>query len=175
MRHRLLNGDPHPGNSLFLADGRVAFLDCGFFKHMSEEEAQLQKDVLIAVHGGDSDRLFELMRDKGVVTGRNDEELERLMKIYDSLCGWLLEDDEVEITPRMVTRAIIEQSKMNRSEVKLPADQIVAARAYVLVLAILGKLLAKNNWSRIAREVLYDEPPVTDLGRAEAEWAGVAA
>ena len=39
---------------------------------------------------------------------------------------------------------------MNRSEVKLPADQIVAARAYVLVLAILGQLKATNNWSRIA-------------------------
>jgi hypothetical protein len=42
----------------------------------------------------------------------------------------------------------------------------------VLVLAILGQLEARNNWSRIAREMLYDEPPVTDLGRAEAEWLG---
>ena len=35
FRHRLLSGDPHPGNSLFPADGRVAFLDFGFFKHQS--------------------------------------------------------------------------------------------------------------------------------------------
>ncbi len=61
---------------------------------------------------------------------------------------------------------------MSRSDVRLPASQIVAARAYVLVLAILGQLEATNNWSRIAREVIYDEPPVTELGRAEAEWLG---
>ncbi len=71
MRHRLLNGDPHPGNSLFLADGRVAFLDFGFFKQLSVEEAELQRDVLIAVHQGDQDRLFELMRAQGVLSGRN--------------------------------------------------------------------------------------------------------
>ena len=30
-RHRAFSGDPHPGNSLLLADGRVAFLDFGLF------------------------------------------------------------------------------------------------------------------------------------------------
>ena len=41
FRHRLLNGDPHPGNSLFLADGRVAFLDFGFFKRQSAEQVEM--------------------------------------------------------------------------------------------------------------------------------------
>jgi hypothetical protein len=122
------------------------------------------------VHEHDDDRLFELMRSQGVVTGRRDGELEQLRSIYDALCGWLFVDEDYEITPRIVTKAIVEQGKMNRSEVKLPADQIVAARAYVLVLAILGQLRAKNNWSRVAREVIYGEPPLTELGRAEAEW-----
>jgi predicted unusual protein kinase regulating ubiquinone biosynthesis (AarF/ABC1/UbiB family) len=170
MRHRLLNGDPHPGNSLFLADGRVAFVDFGFFKQLSHQEAAVQRDVLVAVHQHDNDRLFELMRDQGVLTGRNERELDLLMGVYDTLCGWLLVDHEVTISPNLVTEAIIQQGKMSRSEIRMPASQIVAARAYVLVLAILGQLQASNNWSRIVREVLYDEPPVTDLGRAEAEW-----
>ena len=175
MRHRLLNGDPHPGNSLFLADGRVAFLDFGFFKQLSPAEAEVQRGVLVAVHTKDTDKLFEIMRAEGVVTGRREEDLQLLIEIYDTLCGWLLEDAEVTISKNIVTQAIIQQGRMSRSEVKLPASQIVAARAYVLVLAILGQLQATNNWSRIAREVLYDEPPVTDLGRAEAEWMGVTA
>ncbi|MGI8863398.1 MAG: ABC1 kinase family protein [Solirubrobacteraceae bacterium] len=172
MRHRLLNGDPHPGNSLFLADGRVAFVDFGFFKRLSRPEAELQRDVLIAVHQRDDDRLFELMRAAGVLTGRSERDLEQLMEVYDTLCGWLFVDEEVTIAPNIVTKAIVQQGKMSRSEVRLPASQIVAARAYVLVLAILGQLEARNNWSRIAREMLYGEPPVTDLGRAEAEWLG---
>jgi predicted unusual protein kinase regulating ubiquinone biosynthesis (AarF/ABC1/UbiB family) len=171
MRHRLLNGDPHPGNSLFLADGRVAFLDFGFFKKMTAEEAELQRETLQSVHEWDVERLFELMRRQGVVTGRIDGELEQIMSIYQSLCGWLLEDGEVEISPRIVTRAIAEQGKMSRSDVKLPAEQIVAARAYVLVLAILGQLRARNNWASIAREVIYGDEPRTELGRQEAGWA----
>ena len=170
MRHRLLNGDPHPGNSLFLADGRVAFVDFGFFKQLSYQEAAVQRDVLVAVHQHDNDRLFELMRDQGVLSGRNERELDLLMEVYDTLCGWLLVDEEVTISPNLVTEAIVQQGKMSRSEVRMPASQIVAARAYVLVLAILGQLQASNNWSRIVCEVLYDEPPVTDLGRAESAW-----
>jgi predicted unusual protein kinase regulating ubiquinone biosynthesis (AarF/ABC1/UbiB family) len=175
MRHRLLNGDPHPGNSLFLADGRVAFLDFGFFKKLSPEEAQVQKDILIAVHRGDEDALFRIMLDQGVVSARNQRDLELIMELYGTLCGWLLVDDEVTISQTVVTEAIVMQGRMNRSDVKLPADQIVAARAYVLVLAILGQLKATNNWSRIAREVIYDEPPVTELGRIEADWAAAFA
>ena len=115
------------------------------------------------------------MRAEGVLSGRNERDLDTLLRVYDTLCGWLLVDEEVTISSNIVTQAIIEQGEMSRSEVKLPANQIVAARAYVLVLAILGQLGATNNWSRIAREVLYDEPPVTDLGRAEAEWQSVTA
>ena len=33
-RHREFSGDPHPGNFMLLADGRVAFLDFGLFKRM---------------------------------------------------------------------------------------------------------------------------------------------
>ena len=42
LRHRLLNGDPHPGNSLFFDDGRVAFIDFGFFKRLSDDEVAQQ-------------------------------------------------------------------------------------------------------------------------------------
>ena len=170
MRHRLLNGDPHPGNSLFLADGRVAFIDFGFFKKMSVREAAIQREMLIAVHHKDRDAVYELLLEVGAFTRRNEEELDKIMRIYDSLVGWLTVDAEVTIRPEIVTAAIVEQGRMNRKEITLPADQIVASRAYVLVLAILGKLAATNNWSRIAREVMYDEPPVTELGRAEAAW-----
>ena len=36
----------------------------------------------------------------------------------------------------------------------------------------LGQLRAHNNWHRIAREWMYDAEPVTELGRAEAEFYG---
>ena len=45
-----------------------------------------------------------------------------------------------------------------------------AIAAIGLVLAVLGQLGARANWYRLARERIYDDPPTTDLGRAEAEF-----
>ena len=41
-RHRQFSGDPHPGNFLLLADGRVAFLDFGLFKRMDADAVELE-------------------------------------------------------------------------------------------------------------------------------------
>ena len=54
LRHRLLNGDPHPGNALFLADGRVAFLDFGFFKHLSNADVEQLVATTQATYEGDA-------------------------------------------------------------------------------------------------------------------------
>ena len=37
-RHRLFNGDPHPGNYRFHPDGTITFLDFGLVKHWSKAE-----------------------------------------------------------------------------------------------------------------------------------------
>ena len=174
FRHRLLNGDPHPGNSLFMADGRVAFLDFGFFKRMSKQELETQLGILRAVYEGDEDRLFEISVSQGVM--RPDapaEAREKFMQLYSVLTGWFLEDAEVTITPDVATAAILEHSQLRGpgfKDIELPADQIVAARAYMLVLAILGQLRATNNWFTIGRETVFGDPPVTELGKVEAEW-----
>lgn len=36
---------------------------------------------------------------------------------------------------------------------------------------MLGQLRASNNWNAIAREWIYGDEPVTELGRQEAAWA----
>jgi hypothetical protein len=40
----------------------------------------------------------------------------------------------------------------------------------MLTLAVLGQLHATANWHRIAREWIYGDDPVTELGRAEADF-----
>jgi predicted unusual protein kinase regulating ubiquinone biosynthesis (AarF/ABC1/UbiB family) len=178
FRHRLLNGDPHPGNSLFMAGGRVGFIDFGFFKTLTVEELDVQRALLQAVYAHDAERLFEISHEQGIVSQGGEAQVAQLMRLYRTLCGWFMEDREVTITPDIATQAIIEQGNMRRGgfgEIRLPADQVVAARAYMLVLAILGQLAATNNWFRIGREELFGDEPLTELGRAEADWLAVAA
>ncbi len=98
---------------------------------------------------------------------------DQFMQMYAVLTGWFLEDADVLITPDVATAAILEHSNLRGpgfKDIELPADQIVAARAYMLVLAILGQLKATNNWFSIGRETVFGVDPITDLGRAEADW-----
>ena len=67
LRHRLLNGDPHPGNSLFLADGRVAFIDFGFFKHLSDAEVVQLIASTRATYEADADALFDVITGLGAL------------------------------------------------------------------------------------------------------------
>ncbi|MHB8531469.1 MAG: AarF/ABC1/UbiB kinase family protein, partial [Solirubrobacteraceae bacterium] len=45
-------------------------------------------------------------------------------------------------------------------------------RMEMLTLAVLSQLRAKGNWYRVAREWIYGDAPVTELGRQEAEFYG---
>ena len=52
----------------------------------------------------------------------------------------------------------------------LPPDHLFGRRLEMLTLAVLGQLRATANWHRIAREWIYGDDPVTELGAAEAEF-----
>ena len=93
------------------------------------------------------------------------------MEKYRAATWWFMEDDQVRLDPGVATRLVLEHGDMRKGfgNVRLPADQIVTLRAFGLVLGILGQLNATNNWFRIGREVIFGEPPVTELGRREQE------
>ena len=49
-------------------------------------------------------------------------------------------------------------------------EHLIGRRLELLVLAVLGELRASANWHRIAREWMYGDHPVTELGEQEAEF-----
>ena len=64
-RHHQFSGDPHPGNSLLLDDGRMAFLDFGLFKRIPAEVAEFELQVQRLGTAGRSKDLIELLHDGG--------------------------------------------------------------------------------------------------------------
>jgi predicted unusual protein kinase regulating ubiquinone biosynthesis (AarF/ABC1/UbiB family) len=164
----LMNGDPHPGNSLLRPDGTVAFVDFGFFKRLSHGELRVQRALLRAVYEQDTAAMRHVTREQGVVEGRAD--VGPVLDVYRSLCWWFMEDREITLTPEVAAEGMRAAAGLRAGgRIRLPAEQVVAMRAYLLVLAVLGRLGATANWSRLAREVLYGDPPSTDLGRADRE------
>jgi predicted unusual protein kinase regulating ubiquinone biosynthesis (AarF/ABC1/UbiB family) len=171
-RHLLLNGDPHPGNSLFMDDGRVAFIDFGFFKRQTREDVYDQLEILKACYAQDAERLFELTVEQGIIAKHRRDLVGPLMEKYRAVSWWFLEDRDVTLTPKDATKIMLEHGDMRKAgfgEMRLPANQIVTLRAFGLVFGILGQLHATNNWYRIGREVIFGEEPVTELGRIEAQ------
>jgi hypothetical protein len=90
--------------------------------------------------------------------------------------GWFLEDDELELTPE-ITNLIAGFAADVRGPIyrifkgqPLPPAHMVQRRVEIQVLSILGQLRPIVNFHRIAREWLFGEPPVTELGRGAAAW-----
>ena len=51
-RHHQFSGDPHPGNSLLLDDGRMAFFDFGLFKRIPAAVAEFELKIQRIARGG---------------------------------------------------------------------------------------------------------------------------
>jgi predicted unusual protein kinase regulating ubiquinone biosynthesis (AarF/ABC1/UbiB family) len=173
LRHRLLNGDPHPGNSLFLDDGRVAFLDFGFFKHLSDAEVAQLIASTRATYEHDADALFDVIAGLGALPP--DQRLAQpFLENYETIFGWLLVDEEVTVDGAVTGAMMRSYNSMRRADgfdtLTLPAEHFVLMRAVMLLIGLLGQLRATGRFLDIAREWLLGEGPVTELGRLEAEY-----
>jgi predicted unusual protein kinase regulating ubiquinone biosynthesis (AarF/ABC1/UbiB family) len=173
LRHRLLNGDPNPGNSLFFDDGRVAFIDFGFFKHLSDEDVAQQIASTRATYEQDAQALFDVISGLGALPP--DPSLaEPFLEAYTSIFGWLLVDDEVTIDSSATGAMMRAYTTMRDSpafkSLQLPAEHFVLMRAVMLLIGLLGQLQAKGRWLDVAREWLLGGEPATPLGREEAEF-----
>lgn len=175
-RHRQFSGDPHPGNFLLLGDGRVAFLDFGLFKVMPRNLIELELDTQRAGREGDAERLWEIWAEGGLLKKPDKFRPDKLLSQFLDATWWYLTDEEIELRPEIATQVMIDMSDP-RSEhfgqmrhETLPADHIFGRRVEMLTLAVLGQLRASANWHRIAREWIYGDDPVTELGREEAAF-----
>jgi hypothetical protein len=177
-RHGQFSGDPHPGNFLLLPDGRVAFLDFGLFKVMPRHLLELELECQRAGHEGDAQRLYDIFVEGGLLKKPERFRPDKVLSQFLDATWWYLTDEEIELGPEVATQVMIDMSDP-RSEhfgqmrhETLPADHIFGRRVEMLTLAVLGQLRARANWHRIAREWIYGDEPVTELGRAEAAFYG---
>ena len=87
-------------------------------------------------------------------------------------------DEVVELTPEIATQVMIESSDPRSAHFRemrhqaMRPEHLFGRRMEMLTLAVLSQLRARANWHRIAREWMYNDPPVTELGRMEAEFYG---
>lgn len=173
FRHRLLNGDPHPGNVLWAHDGRLAFLDFGFFKRIADRELGQLLAANRAVYDKDPDALLDVMASAGVIDP--DPALGApFLEHYDAILGWLMADEPLAIDPTRTAQMMRRYTQLRRADgfdnLELPAEHFVMMRAVMLLIGLLGSLRAENLWLDIGREWLLGDAPATELGRQEAAF-----
>jgi predicted unusual protein kinase regulating ubiquinone biosynthesis (AarF/ABC1/UbiB family) len=175
-RHRQFSGDPHPGNFMLLADGRVAFLDFGLFKRMETAPVELELAAQRAVAEQDATALHTLLAESGFLPDPERVDPAELLEFLGDAVWWYTTDEVVELNQEIATQVMIESSDPRSRHFRsmrhqdMPADHLFGRRMEMLTLAVLAQLRARNNWHRIAREWIYGDPPVTELGREEAEF-----
>jgi predicted unusual protein kinase regulating ubiquinone biosynthesis (AarF/ABC1/UbiB family) len=91
-RYRRFSGDPHPGNMLGLADGRIAFLDFGLFKSIDRDVAALELACQRAVIDGDAEELQRLMSDAGFLPRSDVIGADELVVFVREGIGWYTTD-----------------------------------------------------------------------------------
>jgi predicted unusual protein kinase regulating ubiquinone biosynthesis (AarF/ABC1/UbiB family) len=178
-RHRQFSGDPHPGNFLLQDDGRVAFLDFGLFKRLDKAPVELELAAQRAVVEGDALALHSLLARSGFLPEPERVNPDHLLAFIEDAIWWYTTADEtVELTPEIATQVMIESSDPRSSHFRemrhqdMRPEHLFGRRMEMLTLAVLSQLHAHANWHRIAREWMYGDEPVTDLGREEAEFYG---
>jgi predicted unusual protein kinase regulating ubiquinone biosynthesis (AarF/ABC1/UbiB family) len=175
-RHHQFSGDPHPGNCMLLDDGRMAFLDFGLFKRIPASVAEFELDTQrlgIERRGRD---LIELLHGGGFIADPSFYDEDGILQQFDDFTWWYTRDGEVLLEPEIATEVIIQMSdprsryfgKMRHET--LPPDHLFGRRLETLTLAVMSQLHARANWHRIAREWIFGDAPVTELGRQEAEF-----
>ena len=176
-RHRQFSGDPHPGNFMLLEDGRVAFLDFGLFKRLDREPLELELACQRAVVEGDAQTLHKLLAESRFLPEPERVDPEHLLAFIEDAIWWYTTADEaVQLSPEIATEVIIESSDPRSSHFRemrhqtIQPEHLFGRRMEILTLAVLSQLRASNNWHRIAREWMYGDAPVTELGREEAEF-----
>jgi predicted unusual protein kinase regulating ubiquinone biosynthesis (AarF/ABC1/UbiB family) len=183
-RHREFSGDPHPGNFMLLDDGRVAFLDFGLFKRIEAGPVELELACQRAVVEGDAQAVHRLLDEAGFLPEPERVDPDHLLAFVEDAIWWYTTADEaVALSPEIATEVMIESSDPRSRHFRemrhqtIQPEHLFGRRTEMLTLAVLSQLRAGANWHRIAREWMYGDPAVTELGREEEEFyegSGVA-
>ena len=180
--HRLgvFNGDPHPGNYRFSADGAVTFLDFGLVKRWTSGEwEQLAPSLDAIVVHRDPERLVAAMEEIGFLRAGHALAPQQVYDYVSTPYTPYL-TDTFTFTRQFVREAMstIVDIKGPHAEVieklNMPPSFVILDRVVWGVSAILGRLEVSAPWRAMLLEYCDGGAPATPLGEAEQAWLASA-
>lgn len=174
-RFGVFSADPHPGNYLLLADGRIAFLDFGLVRDVEEEILLLFIELAESMIEDDLERGRAALEALGILN-RKTPEVDAVWEHVRMLNSPILQDKEFTVDAALVQQ-MAAASLDPRSEafqtlrrLGIPGVLVTLNRMGFGVASLLGRLEATANWQSMSFELWRGDPSQTELGRAEERW-----
>jgi len=175
-RDRLFNGDPHPGNYRFFADGSVAFLDFGCVKSFTPEELADIKAVVLTAIAGDALRLrTELIRQR-FLAADDPSDPARILEWFQLWYRPALRREPFTFSREFAeaaVRANVDPSSEwapLQKRFSMPPSYVFLNRINLGLLSVLGGLETTETWRNIAEEFWHGAAPATALGTLDAAY-----
>lgn len=172
---RLFNGDPHPGNYRFAADGSVTFLDFGLVKQLDDADHHSLMQVLDGVLGRDAIATTAAMVEAGFLAPDHGLAPDHVFDCVSAPYRAYFED-EFTFTPTYTGDALRSLLDVRGpyadvlTALDMPPSFVLIDRVVWGVSALLGRLGATNRWSAIVLEYRAGDPPASPLGEHESAW-----
>jgi predicted unusual protein kinase regulating ubiquinone biosynthesis (AarF/ABC1/UbiB family) len=171
-----LNGDPHPGNYLFGDDGRVGFIDFGCVKYFPDEMLARWKQIVRAHLEGEREAFRRLIVEAGFMRADTEIDADRLYRYFGYFYAPFHEDRSFRFTREYTQKSFRlifapdGEFAGFQKKLDMPRDFVFVNRLQWGVYSLLADLRAEANWHRIHRELLYGDPPSSELGAQDAQF-----
>jgi predicted unusual protein kinase regulating ubiquinone biosynthesis (AarF/ABC1/UbiB family) len=155
FRHGLYNCDPHPGNYLFQADGRVAMLDYGCTRQFEPPFVAALADLTRAVQADEPALLERAFVRLGLVRDGRRDAFETARGLVRAFYGPMLRDEElaVDLGQAMDLGQVL-RGKRKLLRLSLPGEFVFLFRIRFGLMSVLARLGARANWYRLERSFL---------------------
>jgi predicted unusual protein kinase regulating ubiquinone biosynthesis (AarF/ABC1/UbiB family) len=180
-RDRIALGDPHPGNYLLEAGGRVCFVDFGLLRDVDSDRIAAERAIAVAVRDKDPAAVKASLISSGYLPADRSDAVDEVfaLKLMRRAIKWYAvaghrrfsleqmrggrEREPVDPEQRAAIRAQVNQFTV-------PPDAMLIRRMHGIVAVVLGQLRAGADWGGIASEYLHGAPAVSPLGEADAAF-----
>ncbi len=175
--HRLgaFNGDPHPGNYRFAADGSVQFLDFGMVKVWAPGEWERLSPCLDAILAGDPSSLLAAMVASGFLPPGHGLDAQEVFDYVSTPYRPYL-TERFRFTREFVRDTVARIADVRGPDAEavktlnMPASFVLLDRVVWGVSAILGKLGAEGPWRAMLLGYRDGDTRGTPLGDADQDW-----
>jgi len=152
LRHQIYNCDPHPGNYLFLPDGRVAMLDHGCTRQFEPGFVAKLANLTHAVHVDRRDAIHRALLSLGIVSEGKRYDYELIHGFLRGFFGPMLIDEirPMDLRESMNWRDALKKDRQ-LAKFPFPGEFLFLLRIRFGLMSVLSRIRARANWYRLER------------------------